>query len=102
MIQAIYGIAFFGVPHDGMDISSLRSMVGEGPNRFLLESIGHINSQVLSSQQRDFPEALGDKGESEIVCFYETQESPTAVKVCLPFSYRRAMLNQRRSTEGGK
>ncbi|KAJ9129772.1 hypothetical protein NKR23_g12464, partial [Pleurostoma richardsiae] len=45
LIRAVYGIAFFGVRHDGMDISTLRSMVGDGPNRFLLESIGHINSQ---------------------------------------------------------
>lgn len=64
-----------------MDISSLIPMVGDGPNRFLIESIGRINSQVLSIQQRDFHAALGGEGDSEIVCFYEVFESPTAQEV---------------------
>lgn len=78
LVQAIYGIVFFGVPHDGMDTSSLIPMVGDGPNRFLLESISRINSQILSIQQREFHKALGKEGGSEVVCFYETLESPTA------------------------
>lgn len=81
LLRSVYGITFFGVPHDGMDIHSLVAMVGDGPNRFMLESIG-LSSQILSIQQREFPEALGGKGESEIVCFYETRKSPTAIKVC--------------------
>ncbi|RYC84216.1 hypothetical protein BFJ63_vAg12902 [Fusarium oxysporum f. sp. narcissi] len=80
LVRAVYGIVFFGVPHDGMDISSLISMVGDGPNRFLIESIGAINSQILSIQQREFHTALGGEGDSEIVCFFETVESPTAQK----------------------
>lgn len=81
--DAIYGIAFFGVPHDGMDIRSLIPMVGDGPNRFLLESIGFTNSQILSIQQRKFSKALGVKGEFEIISFYETRLSPTALQVWL-------------------
>lgn len=81
---AIYGIAFFGVPHDGMDIRSLIPMAGDGPNRFLLESIGKNNSQILSIQQREFSEVLGVKGEFEIISFYETRLSPTAIQVCVP------------------
>ncbi|CEI70947.1 unnamed protein product [Fusarium venenatum] len=79
LVRAVYGIVFFGVPHDGMDISSLIPMVGDGPNRFLVESISHINSQ-LSIQQQEFHKSLGDKGDMEIVCFYETLESQTAKK----------------------
>ncbi|RKL27770.1 hypothetical protein BFJ72_g12898 [Fusarium proliferatum] len=79
LVRAVYGIVFFGVPHDGMDISSLIPMVGDGPNRFLVESISHINSQ-LSTQQQEFHKSLGNKGDMEIVCFYETLESPTAKK----------------------
>ncbi|KAF2193038.1 hypothetical protein K469DRAFT_551882 [Zopfia rhizophila CBS 207.26] len=78
IVRAVYGIVFFGVPHDGMDISSLIPMVGDGPNRFLIESIGRVNSQILSIQQREFHTALGDEGDTEIFCFYETAESPTA------------------------
>lgn len=81
LLQAVYGIVFFGVPHDGMDISFLIPMVGDGPNRFLIESISRVNSQILSIQQRDFHKALRAEGESEIVCFYETMRSPTAEKV---------------------
>ncbi|PCD23157.1 hypothetical protein AU210_014680 [Fusarium oxysporum f. sp. radicis-cucumerinum] len=80
LIRAVYGIMFFGVPHDGMDISSLIPMVGDRPNRFLIESISHVNSQILSMQQRAFHTALGEEGDSEIVCFYETEKSPTARK----------------------
>ncbi|KAL5610516.1 hypothetical protein FOBRF1_006633 [Fusarium oxysporum] len=80
LIRAVYGILFFGVPHDGMDIGSLIPMVGDGTNRFLIESIGHINSQILNIQQREFHAALGEEGDSEIVCFYETEKSPTARK----------------------
>ncbi|QYT04741.1 hypothetical protein H0G86_011644 [Trichoderma simmonsii] len=81
--DAIYGIAFFGVPHDGMDIRSLIPMAGDRPNRFLLESIGYDNSQILSIQKREFAEALGGRGEFEIISFYETRLSPTAIQVWL-------------------
>ncbi|KAF3065402.1 Ankyrin repeat domain-containing protein 50 [Trichoderma lentiforme] len=79
LLRAVYGIAFFGVPHDGMDISSLIPMVENGPNRFLLESIGLFSSQTLSTQHREFLETLGTR-ESKIICFYETRMSPTAIK----------------------
>ena len=64
-----------------MDISSLIPMVGDQPNRFLIESIGRVNSQILSTQRRAFHKALGGKGESEVFCFYETLQSGTAQKV---------------------
>lgn len=81
LFRSIYGVMFFGTPHDGMDISSLIPMVGDGPNRFLIESMSRMNSQILSIQQRDFHKALGSEGDSEVFCFYETVESPTAQKV---------------------
>ncbi|KAH6889970.1 hypothetical protein B0T10DRAFT_572167 [Thelonectria olida] len=80
LVQAVYGIVFFGVPHNGMNISSLIPMVGDQPNRFLVESLSHENSQVLSTLQREFPKSLGEEGEKEIVCFFETESSPTAKK----------------------
>ncbi|KAK3363512.1 hypothetical protein B0T25DRAFT_436789, partial [Lasiosphaeria hispida] len=80
LVRAVYGIVFFGVPHDGMDTSSLIPMVGDGPNRSLVDSISRINSQILSIQQQEFHTALGSEGDSEIVCFYETVESPTAAQ----------------------
>lgn len=67
-----------------MDVSSLIPMVGNGPNRFLIESISRINSQILGIQLRDFHKALGNQHDSEVFCFYETVESPTAQQVCFP------------------
>jgi hypothetical protein len=81
LIQAVFGVVFFGVPHDGMKIESLIPMVGDGPNRFLIESLSHVNSQILTVQRRDFENALGEKGYSEVFCFYETLKSPTAKQV---------------------
>ncbi|KAL6790837.1 hypothetical protein J3E68DRAFT_443089, partial [Trichoderma sp. SZMC 28012] len=80
LLRAVYGIAFFGVPHNGMDISSLIPMVQNGPNRFLLESIGLFSSQILSQQHREFMETLKVQEELKIICFYETRMSPTAIK----------------------
>lgn len=64
-----------------MDISSLKSMAGDGPNRSLIESLSHYNSQILTMQHREFHKVLGDEGESEVFCFYETLKSPTAQQV---------------------
>lgn len=78
LLRAVYGIVFFGVPHEGMDISSLIPMVGVDRNVSLIHSIDRLNSHILNIQQREFHLALGEKGDCEIVCFYETLESPTA------------------------
>jgi protein SERAC1 len=64
-----------------MDITSLIPMVEDGPTRFLLESIGNINSQIISIQTREFHNALGREGESGVVYFYETVMSPIAARV---------------------
>lgn len=72
-----------------MDNTSLVPMVRDGPNRFLIESLSRVNSQILSIQQRDFQTVLGGEGESEIVCFYEMLKSPTAKQVYPPSNYQR-------------
>ncbi len=92
-LDRILGAVFFGVPNDGKSIESLIPMVGDQPNRFLLESISSINSQVLVTQKKDFLTVLA-RTRLEMFCFYETKESPTAklvgysvlvVKLCLHF-----------------
>ena len=85
-----------------MAIESLIPMVENRPNRFLLESIGNINSQILSIQQREFHKALGEKGKSEVVCFYETLMSPTAKKVYYADSLHILALTYSRKTASGK
>ncbi|KAF2148051.1 hypothetical protein K461DRAFT_298150 [Myriangium duriaei CBS 260.36] len=79
-LEKVCGVVFFGVPHHGMDSRSLRSMAGDGPNRFLIESLDQRNSHVLNVQRREFLEAFKEKGIS-FFCFYETEASPTAQEV---------------------
>jgi hypothetical protein len=78
-LNSTYGALFFGVPNQGMDISSLVPMVKDQPNRHFLESFGR-ESDLLRKQSRAFPKAFPFK-DSKVCCFYETLESPTAVEV---------------------
>ena len=80
-LKYIYGALFFGVPSQGMDITSLIPMVKGQPNQALLHLIGK-ESQILRNQCRDFPKAF-DYQDSKIVCFYETVMSPTAALVII-------------------
>ncbi|KAK0643713.1 hypothetical protein B0T16DRAFT_188109 [Cercophora newfieldiana] len=80
LFQAVAGILFFGVPHDGIDISSFILMVGDGPNRSLVESLSSENSHVLGTQRTSFYRAMTEGHGCEIVCFYETDRSPTATR----------------------
>ena len=81
LLDSIYGALFFGVPSQGMEIASLIPMVQGQPNEALLRSLDK-ESQLLRNQCREFSKAF-DSQTSQIVCFYETEESPTAVKVNL-------------------
>jgi len=86
--RRIVGALFFGVPNDGMDISSLIPMVNDQPNRALLESLSAINSQVLRLQSRSFAQFL-DQTALNLFCFYETKLSPTAVQVSSPYHVKQ-------------
>jgi len=80
--RRIVGVLFFGVPNDGMDITSLIPMVNDQPNRALLESLNAINSQVLRLQGRSFAKLL-DQTALNLFCFYETKLSPIAARVSI-------------------
>lgn len=81
IIDSTYRELFFGVPNQGMDIKSLIPMVKDQPNQALLHPL-ETELQVFCEQCRNFPAAF-DYKDSEIVCFYETVMSPTAVLVSL-------------------
>lgn len=55
LLGMIAGLLFFGAPNDGMNIESLVPMVGDQPNRFLLESLSAMNAQILGLQRRICP-----------------------------------------------
>ncbi|RDW94780.1 hypothetical protein BP5796_00543 [Coleophoma crateriformis] len=79
VLSSVYGALFFGVPNQGMDIKSLIPMVEGQVNQTLLHSISN-ESQLLRNQSRNFEKAF-DFADSQIVCFYETVMSPTAIKI---------------------
>lgn len=72
------GALFFGVPNQGMHVSSLIPMAADQVNEALLHNL-QSESELLRSQIRDFS-ALFVSQEARIFCFYETKTSPTAVK----------------------
>ena len=74
--KATFGILFFGVPNQGMDISSLLSMVSGQPNLHFLSTLskdGGLLQSLIEKFQATF--AFQD---SHIYSFYETDMSPTA------------------------
>jgi alpha-beta hydrolase superfamily lysophospholipase len=81
LFESVYGALFFGVPSQGMEITSLIPMVKSQPNQALLHTLGK-ESQLLRNQSRDFPEAFDSK-DTEIFCYYETEMSRTAKLVSL-------------------
>lgn len=79
ILDRILAFLFFGVPQQGMDIETLVPLVGDQPNRLLLESLGK-NSTVLRKQSKEFARAFRSRS-SDLFTFFETMRSPTAVKV---------------------
>jgi hypothetical protein len=79
ILNSISGFLFFGVPHQGMAIESLVPLVQDNPNRSLLESLNK-NSALLLRLEKDFSNACNARC-PQIVSFYETERSPTAVEV---------------------
>jgi hypothetical protein len=80
IIKATYGMLLFGCPNKGMNIESLRAMCGGQANEPFLLSL-RPESERLRQLCREFPAAFSVP-HSKIVSFYETELSPTAVKVC--------------------
>lgn len=81
ILDSTVAFLFFGVPHEGMEIESLVPLVKDQPNRSLLESLNK-NSGLLQRLKKDFSNSFGTN-HPQIVSFYETEKSPTAVEVKL-------------------
>jgi hypothetical protein len=76
--RSIYGCLFFGVPNQGMDISSLIPMVENQVNLNFLTTLGN-ESQYLRQLHRDFVKSFEFR-DSHVRSFYETDTSRTARK----------------------
>lgn len=76
--HALHALVFFGVPHRGLDVNSLMTMVNGQANQSLVESLAPESSS-LNVLHENFVHALDSK--SVIVhSWHETMESQT-VKV---------------------
>ena len=82
LLDTVRGIAFFGVPNRGMDNEALRSIVGDGPNRSLVEHIGWTE-RYLQDQHLKFLDILETEMNLKVLSLYETVESPTLQQVCI-------------------
>ena len=78
IFESAYGILFFGVPNQGMDISSLLAMVGRQPNLPFLTMLSKDSGNLQGLVERFRTEF--DFKDSEIISFYETCASRTARK----------------------
>ena len=81
-LSSTYGMLLFGVPNQGMDIQSLRPMVQNQPNQYMLHSLSQ-ESDLLHEQHDNFSHAFHFT-DSKIICFYETKMSETAELVGSP------------------
>jgi len=77
--RSTYAALFFGVPNQGMDISSLVPMVEGQDNLPFLMNLGK-DSELLRDLHRDFCSKFDFK-DSIIISYYETERSPTAKAV---------------------
>ena len=79
ILRSIYGILFFGVPNQGMQIGSLVAMARGQPNESLIQAL-NAESEYLRDLHTEFCRIFTFRS-SVIFSFYETQESPTAILV---------------------
>lgn len=85
--RCTYAVLLFGVPNQGMDISSLIPMAEGQPNIKFLYTLDK-NSELLRSLHRDF--CLKFRFEdSRVISFYETKPSPTAIVSQFEFALLR-------------
>ncbi len=75
--RSTYAALLFGVPNQGMDISSLIPMAEGQRNIKFLYTLDK-NSELLCSLHRDFCSKFRFE-DSRVISFYETKTSPTAI-----------------------
>lgn len=78
-LKSTYGALFFGVPNQGIDISSLIPMAEGQSNLPFLLTLGREGG-TLRKLHHDFCSSFNFP-DSIIISYYETKKSPTAKKV---------------------
>ncbi|KAH8709835.1 Vegetative incompatibility protein HET-E-1 [Beauveria bassiana] len=80
LLGAARAVAFFAVPHSGMEIGALKAMAGDRPNSGLIESLSAVNSSALKDLRDRFHQLSHTKQDLRLFCFYETEQPNTAMK----------------------
>lgn len=109
LLKSIRAILFFGTPNQGIDIRSLIPIVEQQTNEDFLRSLG-TDSVELRRQAQQWSKAFDSShsdlisNDLEIISYYETSTSPTAIKVDgnWKMSGPRARLVDRSSATHGR
>ncbi|KAK8143430.1 hypothetical protein G3M48_007254 [Beauveria asiatica] len=80
LLCAARAVAFFAVPHSGMEIEALEAMARDGPNLDLIRSLSAVNSWPLKELRDRFHQLSRTKQDLRLFCFYETEQTNTAIK----------------------
>jgi hypothetical protein len=88
MLSMIKGAIFFGTPSRGMAMGQLRAMVGDQPNKDLVENLSE-DSEFLPNLEAQFT-GISHLQRMRLYWAYETKTSPTVVRnsrliACLQF-----------------
>ncbi|KAI9763914.1 MAG: hypothetical protein M1840_009026 [Geoglossum simile] len=75
ILMSCYAVVFFGVPNRGLNISNLASMVSGQPNEELVRNLDPSSTFLSLLHDMFYRRFVFD--DSQIVCFYETKETPT-------------------------
>ncbi|VUC31189.1 unnamed protein product [Clonostachys rosea] len=75
IISGIKGGAFFGVPSMGMEVSDIFQMLGEQPNRALIDNLSD-QSDYIPALEKQF-EGISHVRDMVLIWAYETEQTPT-------------------------
>ncbi|KAK3352416.1 ankyrin repeat protein [Lasiosphaeria hispida] len=89
--ECVYGLVFFGVPHDGLLVEPWLRIIGKQPNHGLIEDL-KANSRYLQRLNQRFKEAFVFSP-MRVISVYETMTSKTA-KEELPGVLKRTGDNE--------
>jgi hypothetical protein len=79
--RSTYGLLFFGVPSQGMNVEALAAMVENQPARYNLSLLDeNVGFRLRNKHHQAFCEAF-DFPDSKIVYFFEQKKTPTVQQV---------------------
>ncbi len=80
-LRSIYAALFFGVPGNGMDVTSLRSMVHGTPHEFELALLDqNVGFQLRINEQEEFHNVLRFTS-TEVCNFWERKKTKSRIVV---------------------